>query len=210
MLEVGCGDGYFLAAFCEMGCKTYGTEFNRESAIAAEAKGAIILEGGLMPRLPENISGFDVIIFTEVIEHINNPKVVLNHFYSLLNPGGLIFITTPNFDSLERFVLGPSWGMVMYPEHISYYNPATLDDLVTSQGMKKFKTFTDNISLFRIIQFVNRFRKVGPINAEVISAQAQALVSGNKMVHLIKSCINSVLRLTGLGSSIVAIYQKKK
>lgn len=209
VLDVGCGDGYFLAAFSEMGCKTYGTEFDRQSAMAAEAKGATMLEGGLMPLLPENIYGFDIIIFTEVIEHINNPQTVLNHFYSQLNPGGLLFITTPNFDSLERFVLGPSWGMIMYPEHISYYSSTTLDDVVTSRGMSKVKTYTENISLFRIIQFVNRFRKAGPINAENVSSQAQAFVSSSKLANFIKSSINFVLGLTSLGSSIVAVYQKR-
>ena len=209
VLDVGCGDGYFLAVFSEMGCKTYGTEFDRESAMAAEAKGATMLEGGLTPLLPENIAGFDVIIFTEVIEHINNPHTILNHFYGLLNPGGLLFITTPNFDGIERFVLGPNWGMIMYPEHISYYSATTLNDVVTSTGMKKIKTYTENISLFRIIEFVNRFRKGGAINAENVSAQTQALVAGNKLVQLTKSCLNGVLGLTNIGSSIVAAYQKK-
>ncbi len=209
VLDVGCGDGYFLRVFSEMGCKIYGTEFDRESEIIAEDKGAIMLEGGLMPPLPENITGFDLIIFTEVIEHINNPKIVLNHFQSLLNPNGLLFITTPNFDGLERYMLGPKWGMIMYPEHISYYSPATLDDIVISQRLHKVRTYTENISLFRIIEFINRSRKAQSINAEKVAAKAQEIVSGNKMINLLKKFINGVLNLTGKGSSIVALYQKR-
>ncbi len=64
-----------------------------------------MLESGLMPLLPENISGFDVVIFAKVIEHIKNPRIKFNHHYSLLNPDDLLFITTANFDSLELFVL---------------------------------------------------------------------------------------------------------
>jgi 2-polyprenyl-3-methyl-5-hydroxy-6-metoxy-1,4-benzoquinol methylase len=210
VLDVGCGDGHFLAMFSEMGCKTYGTEFDRESAKIAESKGAVMLEGSLTPALPESISGFDVIIFTEVIEHINNPRAVLDHFYKLLNPGGLVFITTPNFDGLERFMLGPGWGMIMYPEHITYFSTRTLDDVVRLSGLNKVKTYTENISLFRIVQFFNRFRKIGQVDAERVSAQAQSLVSQNKVAGLIKSGINGVLRVTNLGSSIVAVYKKQK
>ena len=41
VLDIACGDGYLLAEFSELGCKTYSTEFDRESAIAAEDKAAI-------------------------------------------------------------------------------------------------------------------------------------------------------------------------
>ena len=208
VLDVGCGDGHFLSMFFEMGCKVFGTEFDRDSAKASEAKGAIMLEGGLTPNLPEQISGFDVIIFTEVIEHINNPRIVLDHFYKLLNPGGLLFITTPNFDGLERFMLGPGWGMIMYPEHISYYSPCTLDYVLEVSRMKKVETYTENISLFRIVQFLNKFRKSAYVDPEGISAQAQSIASQNKVAKLMKSGINGFLRVSNLGSSIVSVYQK--
>lgn len=210
VLDVGCGDGHFLAIFSEMGCRTYGTEFDSESAKVAKSKGAIMLEGGLTPRLCVGISGFDVIIFTEVIEHINNPRPVLEHFYQLLNPGGLLFITTPNFDGLERYMLGPSWGMIKYPEHIAYYSPRTLDNIGRLCGLNKVQTYTENISLFRIVQFANRFRKAGQINAERVSAKAQLLVSDNKVASFIKTCLNGVLGLTNMGTSIVATYQKRR
>jgi 2-polyprenyl-3-methyl-5-hydroxy-6-metoxy-1,4-benzoquinol methylase len=208
VLDVGCGDGHFLAIFAEKGCSTYGTEFDHKSAIVAESKGVRMLEGGLLPDLPADISGFDVIVFTEVIEHINIPRTVINHFVKLLNPGGLLFITTPNFDGLERLMIEPDWGMIMYPEHISYYSPRTLDKIVTSCGLIKLRTHTENISIFRVVQFFNRFRKVGKIDPEKVSARAQTLASDNKIVKLVKNSLNVILRLTNLGSSIVAVYQK--
>jgi 2-polyprenyl-3-methyl-5-hydroxy-6-metoxy-1,4-benzoquinol methylase len=136
VLDIACGDGHFLERFKELGCQVYGTEYDRESTSICEAKGITMLSGSFMPQLPDRISaGFDLVILTEVIEHINNPNEVLGHIYKLLKPGGLIFITTPNFDSLERLILGPKWGIILYPEHISYYSPKTLDIYFNKTGV---------------------------------------------------------------------------
>lgn len=208
VLDVGCGDGNFLSVFLSMGCGAYGTEFDDESRMVAAAKGVIMLEGGLQPSLPPGISGFDLVIFTEVIEHINNSKEVLSNFHDLLNPGGLLFITTPNFASLERRLLGPDWGMIMYPEHISYYSPRTLDRLASDCGFNSVDTYTENISLFRIVQYLNSFRKKSRLDAEIVSAHAQAFVSSNPLAAGIKLVVNRILRITGSGSSLVAIYRR--
>ena len=167
-----------------------------------------MLGGGLKPLLPADIPGFDLIVFTEVIEHINNPKQVLSHFHSLLSPGGLLFVTTLNFASLERYVLGSNWGMIMYPEHISYYTPRTLDAVCTRCGFRAVEIFTENISLYRVVQFLNLFRKGAKFDAEGASARAQAFVSNNSVGAGIKSVINAGLRATGSGSSLVAVYRK--
>ena len=105
-------------------------------------------------------------------------------------------------------MLGPSWGMILYPEHITYYSPRTLDRVVELSGLKRVNTYTENISLFRIVQFVNRFRGTGKIDAESVSGQAQHFVTENNVARLAKTGINRVLGLTGLGSSIVAVYEK--
>lgn len=210
VIDVGCGDGDFLARFVEMGCVAFGTEFDKESQKVSQSKGAIMLGGGLNPELPEMLSGFDLIIFTEVIEHINNPIEVLQNFKKIMKPGALLFITTPNFESIERHILGPRWGMIMYPEHITYYSPKTLDRVLQAQGFTKVEIYTENISIYRILQYINRVsrNRKTQFNAELISAQAQAIVTGNRILKSIKLAINSILKITNSGSSIVAVYKK--
>jgi len=48
-------------------------------------------------------------VYTEVIEHIQNQDEEFNYVQDLLRPGGLIHLTTPSIDSLERRLLGPDW-----------------------------------------------------------------------------------------------------
>lgn len=213
VLDLGCGNGHFLSCFKDLGIKTYGTEYDEHSASNAQKKGAQILNGGLMPEIPSDINSFDAIVFTEVIEHINNPLTILNHFKKILSPGGLLFITTPNFNSIERYILKDLWGMICYPEHISYYTADTLDYALTKVGFKKISLHTENISLYRIAEFYNNIiaRKnlvKNTINPEALSAKAQNFTNKNINGRILKKSINFLLNATNSGSSLVGTYQK--
>ena len=47
-------------------------------------------------KLPFDDNTFDVLICSEVLEHLENPEIAINEFYRVLKPGGLAIITTPN------------------------------------------------------------------------------------------------------------------
>lgn len=47
---------------------------------------------------------FDAIEMGFVLEHVDNPQKILNHYSSLLNPNGIIYIAVPNAKSLHRLV----------------------------------------------------------------------------------------------------------
>ena len=216
VLDVGCGDGHFLDAFRVSGARTYGTEFDAASAAFASKKGTIMLEGGLLPVLPAELNGVDLIIFTEVIEHINNPKDVLAGLFKLLNPGGLIFITTPNFGSIERYLMGPSWGMITYPEHISYYTSKTLDLVLARVGFRKVEKYSENISPYRIAQFfIARKRRkystvVGSVAEASESFSRRAQWFANRIIfgRMLYRVLNIFLGATNSGSSLIAIYRR--
>ena len=74
-------------------------------------------------RLADN--SFDVIISTEVIEHLENPRAVFREFHRLLRPSGTLLITTPNQESLRSFLSlildghFPAFKEGSYPAHIT-------------------------------------------------------------------------------------------
>ena len=203
VLDIGCGNGVWLDSFKEFHCQTYGTEYNEYQMKIAKSKGHIILEGGLSPKTPGN-DKMDVIIFTEVIEHILNPVCVLNHLNSLLVDGGLIFITTPNFNSIERVTLGEKWGMICYPEHLGYFTPKTLHLALENTGFTKVEMYTENISILRVLQAIGAKRD----SQEKISNSLQSLTKRNALLALCKKITNKLLDFLGVGGSIVAIYKK--
>lgn len=71
--------------------------------------------------IPEPNNSFDVIMCTEVFEHISNPIVVIQEFFRLLKPNGLLIITAP-FCSLTHFApyyFYTGFSQYFYKEHLT-------------------------------------------------------------------------------------------
>jgi 2-polyprenyl-3-methyl-5-hydroxy-6-metoxy-1,4-benzoquinol methylase len=70
-------------------------------------------------------SSYDVIISTEVIEHLENPRGVFRELHRLLRPGGTLIVTTPNQESIRSYLCllldGHYAGFrdASYPAHIT-------------------------------------------------------------------------------------------
>lgn len=214
VIDIGCGDGEFLSIFKGLGCDVFGAEYDPRTEDICRNKGITMLRGGVMPSLGGNGNPeqFDLAIFTEVIEHINNPMDVIENISHLLKKDGMLYVTTPNFASLERRMLGAQWGMIAYPEHISFYSPRTLDSILKRCGFEKVSLRTENISIFRVIQFFNRRKVSAGSNShrdpEEVAAAAQTAVQKNVVLLFIKKMVNAILDITGTGTSLIAIYRK--
>jgi 2-polyprenyl-3-methyl-5-hydroxy-6-metoxy-1,4-benzoquinol methylase len=214
VLDIGCGDGEFLSLFRDLGCQVYGTEYDARTEEVCRKKGIAMLPGGVIPLLDDSglIESFDLVVFTEIIEHINNPLDVVRNISRLLRKGGILYITTPNFASLERRVLGPQWGMICYPEHISFYSPRTINHLMRKCGYQKLSLRTENVSIFRIVQFLNQrklgARLTGGLDPERVAAAAQNAVQRRPGLVLAKKAINTALNATGAGTSLIAMYRR--
>lgn len=210
VLDVAAGAGRFLERFEEQGFECHATEFSPDMCAYLERKGFTTYAGGLFPQgAPE--AAFDIVVFTEIIEHNNIPGPVLENIARLLRPGGCIYITTPNFNSLEKRLLGPGWGMFMWPEHITYWTPRHLDRALRQAGFRKVSLRTQNISPYRIVQALKRGRLGGMmagVSEQQFSDAAQSKVAGSRALSALKAVVNAGLRRTGLGSSIEAVYER--
>lgn len=206
ILDVGCGPGLFLIEAKKRGWEVYGTEFTIEQTNYLNDKGIKTSLGKLTPTSFEKES-FDIIISSEVIEHINNPVEEMGLFHSFLRKGGLTYITTPNFNAIERYLLKGNYNVIEYPEHLSYYTPKTIHLLLTNSGFKKLKVKTTGISIARIknskLTAVNINNEGGKSNDEALR---ESLESGYKK-H-IKTFINWVLTTLGIGNSMKVWYVK--
>ncbi|MCO6500007.1 MAG: class I SAM-dependent methyltransferase [Vicingus serpentipes] len=205
MLDVGCGPGLFLMEAKKRGWEVYGTEFTDQQVIYLEQQGIKTVKGKLTPTSFDKES-FDVIISSEVIEHINNPIEEMTLFNSFLRKGGLTYITTPNFNSVERFLLKGKYNIIQYPEHLCYYTPKTIDTLLTRCGFKKVKIKTTGISFSRIKNSLNKGEKAHEDNINNDESLRMSLESGYKK-HL-KSFVNWLLTNLAIGNSLKVWYIK--
>ena len=109
VLDVGCGGGYVTKALHDSAFTTAGID---HSALAIRAAATKSLEAGTgrfavsdARCLPFANGAFDGVVLSEVLEHVENPAMVLEEAARTLAPGGVMVVTGPNRTRLSRFVL---------------------------------------------------------------------------------------------------------
>jgi SAM-dependent methyltransferase len=135
LLEVGCGYGYFLKCALDAGYDAYGIDLSPEAVAQAQARFPGRVFRGLLEETPE-IQGqaFDVVFASHLIEHLTEPAAFLRAAGRLLRPGGLVVLVTPNIKSLLARFSGSRWVSFKIPEHVSYYDPRTITELLRRSG----------------------------------------------------------------------------
>lgn len=207
LIDVGCGIGYFLEEAKKRGWEVYGTEYTEEAIQICEGKGITMKKGKLNPADFEAES-FDIITNFEVIEHINNPQEEIQNFNQILRKGGLVYITTPNWNALLRYRLKAAYNVIVYPEHLSYYTPRTIKLLFKSKGFKSLKVLTTGISITRL-KTSKGTSDQAYISETSDDEKLRNKIEGNKLLQLAKSTVNKSLTLLGVGGSLKGYFIKK-
>lgn len=133
LLDVGCGDGSFLAHAQQCGWQVLGLEPDPKAAEQVRKAGVNVIEGGL-GRLAARAGVFDAITLSHVIEHVHDVKDVLRACYRLLKPGGQLWIETPNVDALGHRVFGANWRGLEAPRHLVLLSAYALDWALREAG----------------------------------------------------------------------------
>jgi len=138
ILDVGCGEGLFLETMSKRGWQGYGVDILSfpSDTITNEDK-ITFLPGSLQDlTLPQKY--FDVISFWHSFEHISEPTAVLSKARFLLKDDGILFISSPNIESLEARMNIEKWFGLELPAHCYHYVPSTLIHLLEKNGFKTF------------------------------------------------------------------------
>ncbi|MFA5736557.1 MAG: glycosyltransferase [Candidatus Paceibacterota bacterium] len=101
ILDLGSGFGKFLLACVKRGYSAIGLELNPQKisqarVLAGERGIKINIFQGQAEKLPFPSLEFDFINLAEVIEHVENPKLVLQEMFRVLRPQGCIYVSVPN------------------------------------------------------------------------------------------------------------------
>lgn len=207
ILDVGCGCGFFLEVAKEKGWEVYGTEFADNVVEECSLKGFNMQLGSLENVQFEN-DMFDIIVSIEVIEHLIDPKATVSEMYRIVRPGGCVYITTPNFNSLLRYKMGPKYDVIRFPLHLIYFTPKTLQGLFSQIGFTSKNVFTSGYSRTRI-----RTSK-GQSNQEYVSETSddemfRYRIEKRWYMRTARDLVNASLNLFKVGDSIKATFIKK-
>jgi 2-polyprenyl-3-methyl-5-hydroxy-6-metoxy-1,4-benzoquinol methylase len=202
ILDVGCGSGHFLKVAIEMGWKAHGTEI-ASSAFEQLSRLGIRSFFGNLESANYSDEFFDVVYCSEVIEHLLDPTALLREIARIVRPGGLLYLTTPNFNSLSRRLLSSKWR-VIGKEHICYFTPVSLARTIHAAGFPKAAIATRNIDPNEIKKAFSR----NPVEAgagfqTATTEELRHQIETRPALRLAKSAANVVLRTTGTGDTIV-------
>lgn len=146
ILEFGCSDGQ-LARYVKdnKSCTVFGIDISNEAVKAAMP----YLSGGLVADIErdgweEKLSGmeFDVILFSDVLEHLKNPEEVLKKAVNFLKPDGRVIFSIPNIAHGDII-------LKLLNQRFDYSELGLLDNThIHFFGKKNLTEFCENSGLF--------------------------------------------------------------
>ncbi len=138
LLDIGCGNGWYLKQMAKKGWKPFGYEFDKEYAEKLSFQLNITVLSG-EDSLKEYSGYFDLITFNSSFEHLPNPTKMLELAYRALKKEGGIFISVPNIRGKEARLFGKKWVHLDPPRHICLFDKQQLADLLTHSGFQEIK-----------------------------------------------------------------------
>jgi SAM-dependent methyltransferase len=98
ILDVGCGDGAALAVAAESHSthRFAGIDWSGDALRQARNLGLTVMRGSVSPGLPVADGVADVVIMSELIEHLVDPDGAVAEVRRVLRPGGSLLLSTPN------------------------------------------------------------------------------------------------------------------
>ncbi|WP_136661382.1 class I SAM-dependent methyltransferase [Nitratireductor sp. XY-223] len=143
LLDVGCGEGFVLAAFDRLGWQVAGVDFSRAGVEAMNPAVADRVEDGdlftiLRRRIAED-DRHDLVWLGNVLEHVLDPVELLELLHALVKPGGLLVVTVPNdgnafHDALYERGSIPDRFWIAIPDHMSYFTADSLKRAAAATG----------------------------------------------------------------------------
>jgi SAM-dependent methyltransferase len=140
LLEIGCGNGFFLEEALRLGYSSvHGVEPSRAAIDRAreDIRPNIICDV-LRPGLFEP-ECFDVIAIFQTFDHISDPGALLDECRRLLKPGGLMLCFNHNIAAASAGLLGER-SPIIDIEHTYLYSPATISRLFEKHAFQTIET----------------------------------------------------------------------
>ncbi len=135
LLDYGCGNGSFAQAMSTRGFEAVGLEpFSLGETVS---KPGLTLMRGSVESNAKELGTFDVITMWHVLEHLDSPVDTLSKLRALLNPGGVLVISVPNYGSWQSRFFKGRWFHLDPPRHLLHFEADTLKDCLQRAGFRQ-------------------------------------------------------------------------
>jgi len=150
LLDVGCGNGYFLELARRRGWEIFGTEISEYCIKYCKEKFGISVHFGEIFEANFSDNYFDIITMWHTLEHVRNPIGYLRESNRILKNDGLLFILVPNARFLLSHLKGWAWiARSEIMEHLYFFSTDSLGSMLKKSNFKTIHKGIGNIESIR-------------------------------------------------------------
>ena len=208
---MGCGGGSFLEALARKKWEAFGVEISQTASAHVRGRGIKVFCGELEEaNYPDD--HFDVVIASELLEHVADPAPMLEEIARVLRPGGLLWATTPHGRGISARVLGLEWSAVCPPEHLQLFSVAGIKGLLSGAGFRRVELATHGANPFELLHALRRRATgsppvcsstgVGSFDRVESSYHLNEFLSDSPFRRFLKGTLNSLLNVGRMGDSL--------
>ena len=187
-LDVGAGSGGNAGVLRDLGWDMTALERSPTAAELAAARGLPVVRGDAR-QLPFADESFDLVMSTDMWEHIDDDKAVAQESFRVCRPGGRLLVAVPSGMDLWS-------GHDVALGHVRRYEKAGLLDLIESVGFRVHDTMGWNVLLRPVAQMRRRTNtsesEMVPINPllnaalrSVVAVEAQLPLQSRRGISLV-------------------------
>lgn len=145
LLDVGFGEGFELAAAQEAGFVVHGVDFGLEGLRRChpelEALAEVCHPIAALRTFAQTGLRFDVCVLKNVVEHVREPRILLELVSQSLTAAGIAVVTVPNdYSALQAELLSRGAAEMEYwfspPQHLQYFNTENFSSFAASAGFE--------------------------------------------------------------------------
>lgn len=178
LLEIGCGPGFLLAAFRDLGWTVTGIEISAFAARHARETLHLDVRQGSIDDADLPDGGFDAVFMGDVLEHLPRPVEALGRVRGLLRPRGVLIVAIPSTMNL----LSARIGMELYarrgrfktlripPYHLYEYTPRTIRRVLEQSGFTVAEVDQSTVPLRRMGLRGSAIENAGKVGLQVFAA----------------------------------------
>ncbi|HEX3186206.1 MAG TPA: class I SAM-dependent methyltransferase [Pyrinomonadaceae bacterium] len=206
LLDIGCGAGNLLQAARKNGWNAQGLDVSAGAVQHVRSLGYEVFEGELQDAAFPS-QHFDVVTAAELLEHLIDPRPLLQEVARILRPGGLFWTTTPHARGLSGRMLGLKWRCVWPPEHLQLFSIRGLTKLLRDAGFRQLRIQTTGgnpVEIFHAMGAAKSAPKTADQHFDRVttSYRLNEAMMQSRSRRVLKNTVNSFLNLSRLGDSL--------
>jgi 2-polyprenyl-3-methyl-5-hydroxy-6-metoxy-1,4-benzoquinol methylase len=199
LLDIGCSTGSFVKAAIDCGFHAEGIDICEPTVEAGQRLGLPLAVRDVIRD--EMKREYDVVTLWATLEHLADPMSTLRRASDLLRCGGLLVVSVPNYASLTQLLLH-KWDRYVCDEHLNYFTPRVLADVIESHGLHVAGKITFGFNPLMILKdLANRGRK--SVNCQQMSRdEAQTLRLKESLLQYTQRAAERMLNLISAGDAL--------